>query len=280
MTSKPLANKPTALITGGAGGLALATTRHLVTNGWHVFAADCNEEALCKLTDIDNVTPVFMDVTETQSIKAAFEKIDKEVDSLNAVINFAAILRVGSMADMDEDMLKGLLDINVMGTFRVNQVFMPLLNRGTQKGRVINISSETGWQTASPFNGAYAMSKHAIEAYSDALRRELMFLDIPVIKIQPGPFKTEMVAGMENSFTQAADNSLYFKKQINTLKSMAVRISSKANNPEILAAAVYKALTAPKPKAAYSVKANPAVSLMEYLPLRWTEVMLKRTLNK
>ena len=41
------------------------------------------------------------------------------------------------------------------------------------------------------------MSKHAIEAYSDSLRRELTFLDIPVIKIQPGPFRTEMVESID-----------------------------------------------------------------------------------
>ena len=49
-------------------------------------------------------------------------------------------------------------------------------------------------------NGPYAMSKHAIEAYSDALRRELMFVGVPVIVVQPGPFRTDMVGGIDAAF--------------------------------------------------------------------------------
>lgn len=74
----------------------------------------------------------------------------------------------------------------------------------SRKGRIVNISSETGWMSGGPFNGAYASSKHAIEAYSDSLRRELALLDMPVIKIQAGPFKTDMVKSIESNFILAS----------------------------------------------------------------------------
>ncbi|MCB1616126.1 MAG: SDR family NAD(P)-dependent oxidoreductase, partial [Pseudomonadales bacterium] len=169
-----------------------------------------------------------------------------------------------------------LLDINVMGTFRVNQAFLPLLQSGA---RIVNISSETGWQSGGPFNGAYAMSKHAIEAYSDSLRRELCFLGIAVIKIQPGPFKTEMVGSIEQNFSRAIADTKHFSKQLTRIKALAMNEQNKAHDPAILASAVYKALTVKKPKPAYSVKADPARSFLEWFPTAWADGLLKKVLG-
>jgi len=274
-------NKKHVLITGGTGGLGLATAQHLVSQGWHVFAADCNQDALDALENSEGITPVFLDVTSADSIKKAFDAINQCAAHLDGIVNFAGILRVGSMAEMDEKQLQLLLDINVMGTFRVNRQFWTMLQRegGEKGGRIINISSETGWQSGGPFNGAYAMSKHAIEAYSDSLRRELMFLNIPVIKVQPGPFKTDMVSSIETNFTQAADNSEHFKRQLNRIKSLAVKENDKANSPQVIADVVHEALTVPKPKPAYSVKADPSRSVLEYFPTRWADGLLKAVLK-
>src|SRR5699024_11538306 len=63
-------------------------------------------------------------------------------------------------------------------------------------------SSETGPQHGMPMNGPYAMSKHAVEAYADSLRRELMFLGIDVVLVQPGPFRTGMTASIRRRFSE------------------------------------------------------------------------------
>jgi len=174
-----------ALVTGAMGGLGRALTQYIVGRGWRVFAADCDTTALAELPSHHCIKPVFLDVTRTASVEAAFAEIKQQVAQLDAVINFAGILRVGALVEIDEATLRQVLEINLLGTYRVNKTFFPLL----RQGRIVNISSETGWHTASPFNGPYAMSKYGIEAYSDALRRELSVYNIPVIKIQPGPFK-------------------------------------------------------------------------------------------
>ncbi len=116
------------------------------------------------------------------------------VDGLDGVVNFAGILAVGS-SSRSKETCAACSTSTCMGTVRVNRALFPLVL--ARKGRIVNISSETGWQSGMPFNGPYAMSKHAIEAYSDSLRRELMFLGVQVIKIQPGPFRTAMVAGID-----------------------------------------------------------------------------------
>jgi len=268
--------KKSALITGGTGGFGLALTRHLVKHGWQVFAADCDSAGLDALNNQNGITPVFIDVTKTESVQAALADVQKHVQQLDAVINFAGILRVGAMIEMDEKVVQQVLDINLMGTWRVNKVFFPLLKHG----RIVNVSSETGWHTASPFNGAYAMSKYGIEAYSDALRRELSIYNIPVIKIQPGPFKTSMVANTVDGFRQAAKTSQLYSKQLEHFGELVLEANKKAADPDLLASVIYDALTVKNPKTAYSVKADPSRSFLEWLPVRLGDSIFKKILSK
>lgn len=267
-----------ALITGAAGGMGFTTAKHLAENGWQVFAADLNRERLDKLAQHTHIEPFLIDVSDRQSVENAYRSVAGSIEHLDAIVNFAGILRVGSVAEISEQVLTQLLNINLLGTYRINQVFLPLLN-SKQKGRIINISSEVGWQSGGPFNGSYAMSKHAIEAYSDSLRRELMFLGIPVIKIQPGPFKTDMVASIEKNFSEAIDQSTLFKPQLSKIKRLALQEQNKAHPPEIIAHTVLHALTVGKPKAAYSVKPDLTRALLDYIPVSWSDWLLKQVLG-
>lgn len=255
----------TALITGAGGGLGHSTVERLVANGWKVFAADISTDLLRSSMHDPDVVPILMDVTDRESIKSAYETISGHTDRLDGVVNFAGVIGLGSLTDIPEERLARILDINVMGTFRVNKKFLPLLEAA--KGRIVNISSETGWQSAAPFNGPYAMSKYAIEAYSTALRRELALLGIRVITVQPGPFRTDMVAGIERSFTQAENETQKFASVIRALKGLAAKQINSAHDPDILAQVIETALTAKRPKPVYSVKPDRLRSSLERLPL-------------
>lgn len=255
-----------ALITGAGGGLGHATVERLVAKGWKVFAADIDMELLRSSMHDPDVVPVLMDVTDNESIKSAFETISSHTDRLDGLVNFAGVMGLGSLTDIPEERLARILDINVMGTFRVNKMFFPLLDAA--KGRIVNISSETGWQSAAPFNGPYAMSKYAIEAYSTALRRELALLGVRVITVQPGPFRTDMVAGIERAFTQAENETVKFASVIRALKGLAAKQINSAHDPDILAQVIETALTAKRPKPVYSVKPDRLRSSLERLPLR------------
>ena len=135
-------NKKTALITGAGGGLGHATVERLVANGWRVFGADISKDMLRASMHDPDVLPVEMDVTDGDSIQAAFDVIASQTDHLDAVVNFAGVMGIGSLVDIEEERLARILDINVMGTFRVNKKFFPLVERA--QGRIVNISSETG----------------------------------------------------------------------------------------------------------------------------------------
>lgn len=254
----------TVFITGAGGGLGGATARYLAERDWMVFAADFDAKALKALDGVENIVTVQLDVTDAASCEAARRRVARACDGLDGIVNFAGILAVGSVVEIDPDVIRRVLDVNVMGTVRVNHALFPLVL--ARKGRIVNISSETGWQMTMPFNGAYSLSKHAIESYSDALRRELMFLDVPVIKIQPGPFRTGMVASIEQNFDRVADASTHFKGLLKSIKKATIREQGKAHDPELLAEVVHTALTTRYPRIAYSVKPDPQRVALSALP--------------
>jgi NAD(P)-dependent dehydrogenase (short-subunit alcohol dehydrogenase family) len=270
--------KKTALVTGAGGGLGHATVERLVANGWKVFAADISKDLLRTSMHDPDVVPVVMDVTDQESIQSAYEAVGSQTDRLDGIVNFAGVMGVGSLTDIPEERLARILDINVMGTYRVNKTFLPLVEAA--RGRIVNLSSETGWQSAAPFNGPYAMSKHAIEAYSTALRRELALLGIKVVTIQPGAFRTNMVAGIEKAFTAAEAETPKFAPVLRKLKALAGKEIESARDPDILAQVIDTALTAKRPKPVYSVKPDKLRSTLEVLPLRTIDQLYGAVLRR
>jgi NAD(P)-dependent dehydrogenase (short-subunit alcohol dehydrogenase family) len=270
--------KKMALVTGAGGGLGHATVERLLANGWKVFAADISKDLLRTSMHDPDVVPIVMDVTDTASIQSAYDVVSSQTDRLDGIVNFAGIMGVGSLTDIPEERLARILDINVMGTYRVNKKFFPLVEAA--KGRIVNLSSETGWQSAAPFNGPYAMSKHAIEAYSTALRRELALLGVKVITIQPGAFRTDMVAGIERAFTAAEAETPKFARVLRKLKALAGKEIESARDPNILAQVIERALTARHPKPVYSVKPDKLRSTIERLPLRASDRLYLAVLRR
>jgi NAD(P)-dependent dehydrogenase (short-subunit alcohol dehydrogenase family) len=270
--------KKTALVTGAGGGLGHATVERLLADGWKVFAADISTDLLRTSMHDPDAVPVLMDVTDQESIQSAYDAVASQADRLDAIVNFAGVMGVGSLTDIPEARLARVLDINVMGTYRVNKTFLPLVEAA--KGRIVNLSSETGWQSAAPFNGPYAMSKHAIEAYSTALRRELALLGIKVITIQPGAFRTNMVAGIEGAFTAAEAETPKFAQVLRKLKALAGKEIESARDPDILAQVIEHALTVKRPKPVYSVKPDLLRSTIERLPLKTADRLYLAVLRR
>lgn len=270
-------NKKKALVIGALGGLGSATVEILCDHSWHVFAADVREELLQKYAADDSVSPILIDLCDKESIHKAYESVSSETSGLDAIINMAGILQVGSMIELPLEALEKTLQINLVGVYQVNQQFFPLLM--AKKGRIINLSSEVGRQTAAPFNGLYSISKHALEAYSDALRRELSFLGIKVIKIQPGPFKTQMTQNAEQLFLEAESQSHYFKKNLAKGLPYLPKVYNNAKNPQLVAKIILQALTTKSPKTAYAINMDRTRTILEYFPVKWVDVLIKKVLS-
>lgn len=265
------------LVTGAYGGLGIAFIDLLIQHHWHVFACDVLPEVPKKYCNHSLVTSITMDVSNQHSVEQAFSNISKETNTLNAIVHTAGILEVGSMVEIPIEKIQKILAINLLGVYRVNQIFLPLLL--PTKGRILLLSSETGTQTAAPFNGAYALSKYALEAYADALRRELQFYGMKVIKFQPGAFKTTMTNQVEAQFLDAENNSILFKQPILKGRSYLPQVYKNAQDPKLLAQLMMKALTVKNPKTAYAVKQDKQRNFLEYLPVKWADQLIKKALS-
>lgn len=263
----------TVLVTGAGGGLGGATVRLFADRGWTVFGADLRPPGAGA-----GVVPLDVDVTSNDSVERALARVSEACpEGLGAVVNFAGIMRVGALVEVSDAELRRVLEVNLLGTHRVNAAAFPLLRQGS--GRVVNISSETGWQRALMMNGPYAISKHALEAYSDALRRELMFLGIPVVVVQPGPFRTDMVGGIGAAFAAATHEGSPFERLARRTGRLAVREEGRAGDPAVLAETVWEAVTAGRPRARYRVGTDPRRRIMHHLPVPVADRLLRRALG-
>lgn len=260
------------LITGAGGGLGAATTHRLVESGWRVFAADLRPPAASL-----GVVPVEMDVTDDGSVETALDEVRRSTDGLGGIVTFAGILSVGALLDLPAEKLRRILDINLLGAHRVVREGFDLVRAG--HGRVVLISSETGVQSGAPFNGPYGMSKHAVEAYADSLRRELMFLGVPVVKLQPGPFKTDMVDSILRRYETAAADSEHFPSLLRALLWRLPAEQAKAHDPALLAEVVERALTERRWKPSYLVLPDRGRMMLDRLPVRIADRLLRVTLS-
>ncbi len=266
-----------ALVTGATSGLGKEIAIRLSESGWCVFACGRNEKALGEIKKTTYCHPLKMDVVDQDSINEAFEEVSKVTDHLNAIINFSGIQKMSSLIEGDINIIKQSLDVNLLGMARVNKTFFPLIKKCN--GRIINCSSECGWMTPQPFNGSYTLSKYAVEAYNDSLRRELMFLDIPVIKIQPGSFKTAMHGKTLDSFDKLINSTKMYREVLEKMKGMMLIELKMANEPDALIEAVMKAVNDPHPRQKYRVKNSPLLEVIEVMHPMTVDRLYKKFLE-
>lgn len=150
-----------------------------------------------------------MDITNEESVKKGLKEVSKAVSSLRAVVNVSGVMFMGSLIEEGEGRLNQIMQVNLMGIERVNRLFFPLVEK--EKGRFINFSSEYGTYQVVPFNAFYITNNHAVESYSDGLRRELKYNGIPVITIRPGAVKIEMENSTSSIFIAINDKSTHYK---------------------------------------------------------------------
>ena len=251
----------TVLITGAANGIGRSIAEYLLAKGDTVIPTDVDPEGLEKFNDNKNAFPLVMDVSKIESIQSAVKQIEEKYGNINCIVNNAGIFIGGPITEVDLKYFEKIIDINVMGYIRVIKAFYPLLREGS---RIINISSEVG-RIAWPFNGPYTLTKYAVEGFNDSLRRELLFKDIKVIKIQPGSINTNMMDCTKESYKKYCEDS-EFENEMKRVFGVLDREGYA--NPEFMAKTVYKAIHNKHTKLVYRVKNHPGRRVSEFTPAR------------
>ena len=161
------------------------------------------------------------------------------------------------LIELDEKDLDFIFDVNVYGPYRITKAFAPLLIES--RGRVVNIGSIAGVQTRS-FYGPYSMTKHALEAFTDALAIELERFDIQVSIVDPGGFNSNIGKNIYQRLKDKGvnfDNSLYKDDWENNWVLEGGDLSM-MKGPEDMVAAAEHALFDTKPQQRYMVVGDAA----------------------
>lgn len=182
------------LLTGCDSGFGRATAQRLDQLGFNVFATCLTKKGQDEITSLcsERLRAFHLDVTDSKEIKDALQFVRQNLPAntgLWGLINNAGIAKVGPIEWQTVDEYKRVADVNLWGLIDVTKAFLPLIKMA--KGRVINIAS-IGGRACLPHASAYSISKFGVEAFSDALRRELSMSGVQVSVIEPGFFKTNI----------------------------------------------------------------------------------------
>lgn len=288
--------KKSILITGASSGLGFASTALFAQNGYLVFATYRSDKDRNRLSQIPNVHPIKMDVTDADDIRQAFREVMDSVgtDGLFAIINNAGINYSAPFEFADESRAREVVEVNMMAPYKITQTFIPLLKKhnvqNTAKARVLNIASWAGYM-GQPFIPFYNASKAALVGLSESMYYDLGLLDIHVVLASPGITKTPMLNkathdGVQNLQAMPQEGQRFYKPYLDHLQTMGNDFGNSRLflTPEKVAAKLLKIVEAPKPKFKYNL--SPDAILMDKMaklvPFKWLAGLNKRMfgLNK
>jgi NAD(P)-dependent dehydrogenase (short-subunit alcohol dehydrogenase family) len=261
--------KPAIVITGASTGIGLETARLLVESGYRVFGTVRGPEDAARLVSL-GADPLIVDVTNADTIESAARRVAKILQDLPliALVNNAGVPAAGPVELADLREMRAAFEVNVFGTIAVTQSFLPLLRRS--RGRILNVSSIAG-RFVCPMLGPYAASKHALEALSDALRRELRPAGVDVVVIEPGPVRTpiwDKVAAIDSTRFSGTP----YEHSVRNVQRAAVRSGRTGLPAERVAEAILHAITMRRPPARIPVvRSRLAFFMLRHLPVRWAD---------
>ena len=269
------------MVTGASSGIGEATALRLARAGWRVLAgvrADSDGHRL-RAAARERLEPVTIDVTDPETIAAAWERLGEE--PLHGLVNNAGIALAMPLEFIPLDQLRRQLEVNLVGQVAVTQALLPNLRSG--RGRIVNVGSIAG-RSSLPFLGAYAASKHALEAVTDALRVELRPFEIDVTIVEPGTIATpiwskggerfqELAAGMPEELGEL------YGDRMEAFRHAATAAGQRAEPADNVAVIIERALTTQRPKPRYLVGRDARRrAIVERLPARLRDRVYERVL--
>ena len=275
------------VITGCSSGFGRLIALHMAGLGWRVFAtvrkeAD-GESLLAEATGKncqDLITPVLCDITQAEQVAALAKTVSEATPQLDALVNNAGTAFAAPLELLSLDDIRAQFEINTVAHIGVIQALLPLLKAA--HGTIINVSSVSG-RIATPIVGAYAASKFALEALSDALRVELAPFGVRVVVIEPNSSGTNIWQTSAQRATEKLEEHRNgpYGRLLNTMEKMVARMDKSGFPPQLVANTVQTILTSPKPRARYPVppSARWAIRLRQWLPDSFWDRQIRRMMR-
>ena len=275
------------VVTGASTGMGAATVKELAHRGFHVLAGvrrEVDADALRGL-GIEGIEPCILDITVESDITAIADRVarDPRRRPLRALVNNAGIAINAPVETLPITQWRQQFEVNLFGHIVITQALLPALLNSS--GTVVNISS-VGGKVALPTYGAYAGSKFALEAVSDALRREVSADGIKVVVIEPGAVKTEIAErGIATSEGLKANMTVVqltrYSEVMDAVMAQARSFNETGVSAEAAAVVIAKAATASRPRTRYTIGRDAAIitRLARLAPDRLLDRLLQRNLK-
>lgn len=186
----------TALVTGAARGIGLATTKLFLDEGWQVAMIDRDSDALADaVTSLDRVRGIDCDVSEPASVKGMVAETVRTFGRIDALVNNAGVADFGPIAETSFERWRTVMATNLDGPFLVTQAAIPALKES--KGAIVNIASISGLR-ASTLRVAYGTSKAGLIQLTLQQAAELGEYGIRANVVAPGPVKTKLAMAVHS----------------------------------------------------------------------------------
>ena len=260
------------LVTGAGGGMGMAITRKLTEEGYFVFAMDCRD-----FESGENTRKIICDIRSEESVKAAYKAVKGECESLYAIVHTAGIYDLDSLVEMSEERFERIFDINLFGLYRINREFLPLLSRGS---KIVITSSELAPLDPLPFTGIYAITKAVVEKYAYSLRMEMNLLGIHVSVIRPGATKTPLLGDSTSALDKFVENTKIYKTNSVRFKRIVDSVEAKNVSPDVIGETAYRIIQTKMPRYVYNINRNPLLLILNALPQRLQNFIIKLILTK
>lgn len=273
------------VVTGASTGIGAATARELAARGFHVLAGvrrDTDADAIRAA----NVEPIMLDITDVSDVAGLVQRIsdDPEGRRLRALVNNAGM---GVNAPLETYSLpewRRLFEVNLFGHVAMIQALLPkLIESG---GTIVNISS-VGGKVAMAAYGPYAATKFALEAVSDALRREVGPLGVRVVVVEPGAVATGMLERVDASGQRIIADMTTEQRDRYAALMQAVILQAQASapggsTPQVAARVIADAITSRRPHTRYTVGRSTAVvvRLVRFMSDRMLDRLLASNLKR
>lgn len=238
------------LITGANSGFGLLTARKFAAEGWTVHAGWRNPDRRAGLdalaAELPGVLPIKLDVADDAGVRAAVAEASKDAP-IDVLVNNAGFAVSGPVDQLSDASLTRQFDTNVLGVVRTIRAVSPAM-RERRCGAIVNLSSVVGWLSI-PYESAYAASKHAVEALSEALWFELAPFGVRVAVIEPGGFPTSFGDNIvaDPAFTEASPHWPHAERFRTALHGLSGQTGAGAD-PREVADLIYEAATTTTPR--------------------------------
>ncbi|MBM9507787.1 oxidoreductase [Actinacidiphila acididurans] len=182
------------LITGANSGFGRAIAQAAVAAGDVVIGAARREGALDDLVAAhpDQVEALRLDVTDSAAIETAVKDVIARHGRIDVLVNNAGRTHVGAFEETTDEELRALFDVHVFGPAALVRAVLPHM-RARRSGAIVQMSSMGGQMSFAGFS-AYSGTKFALEGMTEALADEVGPLGIKTLIVEPGAFRTALMA--------------------------------------------------------------------------------------